>query len=487
MPSCSVIELGNMRTRNITIEGLAPARAVVKPKIVDVIDLDTGADLSAVRFIEGHRHQALINVRNTVLERMQDEKPHFVCSLCTTPVYLVATPEKDFFFRHRIEDGSCPAQTRHPLTEEEIRQRKYYGLRESAPHKRIKELIERSLQVDPAYSAIAQEKTWRSLHDPAAYRRPDVQADSALGKLAFEVQLSTTFLSVVVGRRIFYRDEGALLVWIFGSFDPAYRRLMTDDVLFPNNSNLFVVDEETAAISQARGKFHLRCHYRIPRREGNILADEWREDIVAFDEVTQDRSAQRAYFFDYEGEESALNERILTEATQAKAEIERIDRADFFEFWCQHGRGFSHTAENRANWFQLRERMMRHGIAMPDFPDNEGEIRAMVSSLYSAREGRPIGWNYSKLVQVGHLLAESHPRLLLAFGHAVKIYARSAQMADEDAKGKWASRMKPVSAAMRDYDLTYMPEPDLLPLMTFLFPEVAEKVRSYLQRPAVAA
>lgn len=476
-----------MRTRNITVDGLAQARAVAKPKIVDVIDLDTGTDLGAVQFIEGHRHQALIKVRNSVLERMQDEKPRFVCSLCTTPVYLVATPEKDFFFRHRIEDGSCPAQTRHPLTEDEIRQRKYHGLRESAPHKRIKALIERSLQADPAYSAIAQEKTWRSHHDPAAYKRPDVQADSALGKLAFEVQLSTTFLSVVVGRRIFYRDEGALLVWVFGSFDPDYRRLMTDDVLFPNNSNLFVVDEETAAISEARGRFHLRCHYRVPRREGNLLADEWREEIVAFGDVTQDRPAQRAYAFDYEGAEADLRERIRAEAAQAKAETERIDRADFFEFWCQHGRGFSHTAENRANWFQLRERMMRHSIAMPDFPDNEGETRAMVSSLYSVREGHPIGWNYSKLVQVGHLLAESHPHLLLAFGHAVKIYGRSAQVAGEDAKGKWAARMKPVSAAMRAYDPAYMPDPDLLPLMSFLFPEVAEKVQGYLQRPALAA
>lgn len=476
-----------MRTRNITIDGLAPVTAVANPKIRDVINLDTGVDLNAVTFIEKHRHQALMKVRNTVLERMQDERPHYVCSLCTTPVYLVATPEWHFFFRHRIEDGSCPAQTRHPLTEEQIRERKYHGLRESAPHKRIKELIERSLQADPAYSAIAQEKTWRSIHDPAAYRRPDVQADTAEGKLAFEVQLSTTFLSVVVGRRIFYRDEGALLVWIFGSFDPAYRRLMTDDVLFPNNSNLFVVDEETTAISEARGKFHLRCHYRAPLREGNTLTDEWREEIIAFSDVTQDRPGQRAYAFDYEGEEAKLKERIQIEAVQAKAEIERMDRTDFFEFWCEHGRSFRHTTENRANWLQLRERMMRHGIALPDYPDSDGELKAMVSALYSVREGHPIGWNYTKLIQVGHLLAESHPRLLLAFGHAVKIHGRTEQITREDSTGKWEARMKPVSAAMRRRDPAFMPDPDLLPLMAFLFPEVAGKVQSYIERPAVTA
>lgn len=473
--------------RNVTIDGLSPARAVQKPEITEVMDLDDAIYRRAVEFIESHLHQNLVIARNDVVARMKDGEPRYCCAFCSTPVYLVATTEKRFFFRHRVEDGSCPAQTRHPLTEEQIRERKYHGLRESAPHKRVKELIERSLRADPAYRAIAQEKTWRSIHDPAAYRRPDVQADSDQGMLAFEVQLSTTFLSVVVERRLFYRDEGALLIWIFGSFDPDYRRLMTDDVLFPNNSNLFVVDEETTAISEAKGAFHLRCHYRVPVRDGAMLADEWREEIVPFSTLTQDRTDQRVYAFDYEGEEAALKERIRFEAAQAKAELERIDRADFFEFWQEHGRGFKHTKENRATWFQLHERMMRRGIALPDFPDNDAEVRAMLSALYSVREGRPIGWNYTKLVQVAHLLAESHPRQLLAFGHAVKIYDRAEQIAREDTKGKWEPRMKPVSAAMRAHDPTYMPDPTLLPLMEFLFPEVAMKVQAYLLRQKVAA
>ena len=48
---------------------------------------------------------------------------------------------KRFFFRHKTEDGSCPAKTRGTLSEEEIRARKYHGLRESEAHKRIKQLI----------------------------------------------------------------------------------------------------------------------------------------------------------------------------------------------------------------------------------------------------------------------------------------------------------------------------------------------------------
>jgi Family of unknown function (DUF6035) len=472
--------------RNVTIAGLSPAQAVQKPEIEEIMDLDDATYLRSVDFIESHQHQHLVITRNDVLARLRDGKPRFCCARCSTPVYLVATTEKRFFFRHRVEDGSCPAQTRHPLTQAQICERKYHGLRESAPHKRIKELIERSLRADTTYRAIAQEKTWRSIHDPAAYRRPDVQADSDQGMLAFEVQLSTTFLSVVVGRRLFYRDEGALLIWVFGSFDPEYRRLMTDDVLFPNNSNLFVVDEETAAISEANGVFHLRCHYRLPVRDGAMLADKWQVEIVPFASVTQDREGQRAYYYDYEGKEAALKERIRFEAEQTKAEIERIDRADFFEFWQEHGRSFTHTEANCASWQHLRQRIMRRGIQIPEWPDNDSELRAMVSALYSVREGYPIGWNYSKLIQVGHLLAESHPRQLVAFGHALNIHDRAKQVSEEDNKGKWAERMKPVSVAMRRRDPTYQPDANLLPLMAFLFPEVAAKVQAYLDRRLTA-
>lgn len=472
---------------NVTIDGLSPAQAVQKPEITEILDLDDGTYLNSVDFIESHQHQHLVNARNDVLTRMKDGKPRYCCSLCSTPVYLVATTEKRFFFRHCVEDGSCSARTRHPLSEAQIRERKYHGLRESAPHKRIKELVERSLRADPAYREIAQEKTWRSIHDPAAYRRPDVQADSEHGMLAFEVQLSTTFLSVVVERRMFYRNEGALLIWIFGSFDPNYRRLMTDDVLFPNNSNLFVVDDETTAVSETQGAFHLRCHYRVPVRIGDALCDEWREQIVPFHSLTQDRLRQRAYAFDYEGEEASIKANIELEAAEAIAEIERVDRLDFFDFWRESGHPFRHTEQNRAQWHALLDRFSHHGIELPKYPDTDMEFRAMVSALLSVSDGLPVGWKYSKLIQVGHLLAESHPRLLLAFGHAITVYGRSEQIAQEDVTGKWAERIRPIRKAMREHNPSFIPDRDMLPLMAFLFPEVAKKVGSYLQRRAATS
>jgi hypothetical protein len=362
----------------ITEPPLAPARAVSDPAITEVIDLDTGEFLNSVQFISGHLYQALIEERGKIVTRMMAGVPRFVCSTCHVPVYLVSRPEQHvFYFRHRHEDGSCPAETRSPLTYEEICARKYHGLRESEPHKRVKALILRSLDADPSFSNIASERNWRSAIRTGAYRRPDVQATDGTGKFAFEVQLSTTFLSVVVGRREFYRQEGALLIWIFGGFDPEYRLLTTDDLLFSNNSNVFVVDEATASLSERTGALHLRCHYRRPIRDGDVIKDCWDEQVVPFRDLLQDREGQRAYLFDYSGEEASLRQEIEKEAVQRIESLEDLDRRDLFEFWITHGRHFRHTPENRASWESLRARFSARGINLPTYPDHDSEFAAM--------------------------------------------------------------------------------------------------------------
>ena len=49
--------------------------------------------------------------------------------------------------------------------------------------------------------------------------------------------------------------------------------MTTDDLLFSNNSNVFVVDDETARISEERKRFHLRCHFRRPFLNGEAMEE----------------------------------------------------------------------------------------------------------------------------------------------------------------------------------------------------------------------
>ena len=267
--------------RTITIDPQSPATPVADPEIAEVIDRVTGVVLETKRFIASHQYGEFVKQRVRIRESLKADKPLFACALCSTPVYVVASTEKHFFFRHSVEDGSCPAQTRNKLSEAEILARKYHGLRESDAHKRIKHLIDRSLTADASFApeSIVQEKRWRATGDPKTWRQPDVQAARYGQRFAFEVQLSTTFLGVAVERRIFYREEGAVLLWILGHFEPDYRRLTVDDLLFSNNANILVVDDETTRLSEETHCFHLRCFYRHPVRDGRDVSETWQEKL----------------------------------------------------------------------------------------------------------------------------------------------------------------------------------------------------------------
>lgn len=471
----------------LPIDPLAQAKCVADPAIKEVIDLDTGQVLGAAEFIEGHRNAALIETRVEVRSRMQRDEPRLICAMCEVPVHIILRTDRSaFHFRHKEEDGSCPAQTRSPLTEEQIRARKYHGLKESEPHKQIKALVLRSLDADPAFRSTVPEQRWRSRDDPRRYRQPDVQSENDDGKFAFEVQLSTTFLSVVVGRRDFYRDEGALLVWVMGGFDPAYRLMTTDDLLFSNKSNIVIVDEETTTLSERVKQFHVRCHFRKPVRNGDEISDIWTSEIVPFADLHQDRERQQTYCFDYEAAYEAHISAIAEERQAAlDAEIAEDENA-LFEFWKLHGHRFRHTPENRALWQDMRERFEKWEYELPEWPDRDLEFEAMLSAIFSAREGTPVGYKFSKLIQVAHQVAESHPRLLVAFGHAVKVYGHHDLLQSQDGKGKWRDKLRGkdgiegISARMKRRDEALAPDPELLPILGFLFPEVGAKVSAYM-------
>lgn len=469
------------------IDPLSQARCVADPAIKDVIDLDAGQEWRVAAFIEQHNYADLVCERGKILSRVQRREARMICSMCHIPVHLICqTDRSGFFFRHIKEDGSCPAKTQSGLSEEQIRARKYHGLRESEPHKRIKALILRSLDADSAFRNTEPEKKLKGKVDPSRFRRPDVQTEHDSGRIVFEVQLSTTFLSVVVGRRDFYRDERALLVWVMGSFDPAYRLMTTDDLLFSNRSNIVVVDEETTRLSVSRGQFHVRCHFRKPVRDEFGVTDSWAEEIVPFSALQQDRQSQQAFYFDFDAAYDELH-RIVMAERQAAVEAEIAgDREALFRFWKTHGHGFRHTRENRALWNDLQDRLAQWEIYLPQWPDSDLKFEAMLSTLFSAREGHPVGYKFNKLIQVAHQAAESYPWLLVPFGHVVNINGHSDLLATQDSKGKWRDKLNGkddtlgIRARMAERDRSLAPDDALLPVLCFLFPEAGEKVKAYI-------
>ncbi|MEG9134434.1 DUF6035 family protein, partial [Acinetobacter baumannii] len=79
--------------------------------------------------------------------------------------------------------------------------------------------IENSLKVDKDFDNIRVESVCKSI-DLSEWRKPDVSALYLNKLIVFEGQLSTTFLNVIIDRKVFYQDNNACLIWIFDRFKP---------------------------------------------------------------------------------------------------------------------------------------------------------------------------------------------------------------------------------------------------------------------------
>ena len=464
--------------RAVTVMPTAPARAVEKPQIKDLLSLKTGRLLDARTFISRRRYDSIIRLRGSILETMQAGRPRLVCALCGVPAYLVSSTDKAFFFRHAREDGSCPAITRDFPNDIDLRARKYAGLPESEPHKRLKRLLMTSLAADPAFADSAEERHWRATVPGLGPRRPDVSATYDGLRLAFEAQLSTTFLSVIVGRRHFYRAEGALLVWVLAGFDPFRRRLTEDDIVFPNNSNALVVDDETTAASVVTGRFKIRCWHRVPGSASN-----WRSEIVDFSALTLDPSEQRAFLVDVTGEENAA--RARAQAEQRLAEAERRDaemavraarddalRSDFITYWRAPYESRGPVAKREADWATFHQRFSQTGLRFPPNAWGDGDLDRWLRMVFTAQTGHPEGWNYKRLPEVAHHLHDQFPDKLVAFFHMLNHYGHADTLRAQDANGKWRAKAQRTRQEIAAGSQRYAGRCAWDDLLAFLFPEI---------------
>ena len=94
------------------------------------------------------------------------------------------------------------------------------------------------------------------------WRKPDVIAKYNNLNIVFELQLSTTFISVVVQRDIFYRLNDYFIIWVF-NFDDNQKyvdltNLMCKDIYYANKRNVFIFDAEAQQASEEREELVLK-------------------------------------------------------------------------------------------------------------------------------------------------------------------------------------------------------------------------------------
>lgn len=404
----------------------------------------------------GTDYAEVVKLRLLIRTRMHKNDPAYRCAICNVSVYLCcARTEKKFFFKHRHENGNCPAITRGTLSQAEIDARKYNGAKESLLHRQMKDWLTACLAQDGRFKDIAQEQRWTGPFS-GEWRRPDVRATYNDIPIAFEIQLSTTYLDVIAERRQFYLEQGGLLFWIFAVFDGENSRMLEDDVFYNNNQNAFVLNAHTVDESLKAKEFRLECVWSEPTKDGGTSA--MHRKIVAFHELRLDTSTQQAYYFDFDGRRSTLRQEQADEREQLRRD---------FEVWFG-SQGF--YSENRVtDWDHFRSRFARQGIEAPRYHNQMD--RGLLSSLYSAKHGVPWGQDHKKLVEVAHRVATSQKRHLVWFMHAAKAYRRLDKL-EEQGSRKWRQKYEACRSEYRENPEIFEPSRSQQGLVEFLFPEL---------------
>ncbi|WP_189341774.1 hypothetical protein, partial [Mesorhizobium sp. M2A.F.Ca.ET.042.01.1.1] len=160
-------------------------------------------------------------------------------------------------------------------------------------------------------------------------------------------------------------------------------------------------------------------------------------------------------------------------------------RNDLFSFWIVWIPHAQLDEEGVRAWAALRQAFLAREIALPALPDDSSSFVALMNGLASVREGQPVGWSFQHLVQVAHRIADGYPEHVVAFGHAIRRFARQKTIETQDRTGKWKQRAAGIGKSLRAGEPDFAPEPYSIDLAGFLIPGLQEKLESLVLKTAL--
>lgn len=446
----------------------------------EVIDRDTGMPVSLAQFLGNDSYGEVIERKRVALENdLVQGRVRFICPHCEQAMVLrsVLTRDKSeerFYFRHRIDDGACTGTK--GLSPAAICARKFEHAQEGAQHKLFKRLIEQSIAADARFSQTRTEARWKDV-DGVRWRQPDVQSVFHGRRVAFEVQLSTTFLHVIAERMSFYRRNDGALLWLFRDLDPEAFRLAEDDIFYSNNRNAFRVGLDTLAQSVQQGRFMLDCAWHQPEFDGQgVLHDQRVSRWVGFDELTFDVSpagVPRAYFYDYDGERAAARQRHEQACQEAACAHDQALR-DAME---QVMLTFSMEHDGNVHWQALRQRFKARGFNLPYYLYGDQGPFYLLQAAYSAKHGQPVACGLKNLMGLANSLFSRHKDVLWVWVVMLGHYARAKELAAHGNVEGWKKKRNQYREGWFRGEDAFAPNRSHDDLLAFLFPEAAEKLR----------
>ena len=309
-----------------------------KRTIDTVFDIEENKIISAKSFFS-QPESVVFKMRKELENAIYLQKPRFICKYCGQMVKISGRKTQRGaarFFSHLRDSDDCDYKTTTGKTKREIERAKYAKCNEGERHKFLKTEIARYLKTTKGVSEVQLESTFKGNHPILRWRRPDVYAKYRGQNVVFELQLSTTFISVIAERDMFYRMNNTHIIWIFNFDEQAEHvdltNMMTKDIYYNNHFNIFIFDKDAQKQSEERGELILKCNWIKPdgnwEYENGNTSDKLGGELISLSNLTFD-NAYKPYYKDAEKDFLAENllfvKQIKSIEENNKEILERLD------------------------------------------------------------------------------------------------------------------------------------------------------------------
>ena len=310
-----------------------------KRTIDTVIDVETGKEIHERDFFSQPESE-IFKMRTELQKAIYLRHPKYVCKYCGQMVKISGRKAERgvaAFFSHLRDSEDCDYKTTTGRTKKEIEREKYSKCNEGERHKKLKDLLATFLLRTSGVTNVRTENTMSGNHPILNWRRPDVAVSYRGQEIIFELQLSSTFVSVITERDLFYRLNKKFIIWVFNFDDQSehvnLNNMVVKDVYYNHKLNIFIFDKAVQDESERRGELILKCNWIRPDGSWeypNINnSDELGGRYVSLSELTYSND-YKPYFHDAEKDYFAHNlsfaQRIISIEEENKKIIADLDK-----------------------------------------------------------------------------------------------------------------------------------------------------------------
>lgn len=321
---------------SISFDPLALAKSTETLQVEMVRRVSNGELIVVSKWLP-RQTEGQIHFLRTKIRQKNGEK--FQCFYCGHDVLLRKHEYGGHFFAHKEKDvaekAKCLYQQKKIISIEDRNRIRYHGQREGLRHIKTKELIAQILCTDTQFSMPDIEKTWTTFTD--GWRKPDVASKWNGQSIVFEAQVSNTYPQIVAERTDFYRNQGALLIWIYDQLSDKEWRVLHADTFCSNGQHLFSVDEECLSVSKYKREAHFRIYTQYPEVEPfkRSTDNRWQLKIiqeknnllVPFSLLTLNIESQTANYFDINKISRIAKHKVLCAEVQAGFSYDALEKS----------------------------------------------------------------------------------------------------------------------------------------------------------------